>query len=90
MREELRTLKRLAPEVERELGGDGVVADLEPDDVEGAAREAGQAGLADFGVVQQALSVRIADAGARVVVTADGCVCLTSAMMVRQKLSKSW
>ncbi|MFW6187645.1 MAG: helicase-related protein, partial [Actinomycetota bacterium] len=38
MRDELRTLKQLAPEVERELGGDGVVADIEPDDLDRAAR----------------------------------------------------
>ncbi|MFB6354415.1 MAG: DEAD/DEAH box helicase [Halobacteriales archaeon] len=66
MREELRALKRLAPEVERELkdgeendggrDGDGDpaagsgagVADLDPDELQAATRDDGQAGLGDF------------------------------------------
>jgi Fanconi anemia group M protein len=54
MREELRALKRIAPEVERELhDGDGPesapdVTDVDPDDLDRAARDEGQAGLSDF------------------------------------------
>jgi Fanconi anemia group M protein len=54
MRDELRTLKQLAPEVERELHEgerDRPAAhapDIDPEELDGAGRDEGQAGLSDF------------------------------------------
>jgi Fanconi anemia group M protein len=48
MREELRTLKQLAPDVEAELEGEDSVTEIDPDEIDRGARAESQAGLSDF------------------------------------------
>jgi len=54
MREELRTLKQLAPEVEAALDGRDTVTDIDPHDIDRAARDDSQAGLSEFEVAEDA------------------------------------